>query len=201
MRVNTLFAFLTFIIIIIVVLMADSVVTAIAITVLLLNFLAISAYWDKLKKGYASINAVGWGSVPDEKEPAEEEQESIEDKEKKEKTSRVKSLLEENRGLVLPENTDQDQNTNLYGRAQEEYDNYINAYSTCWREAKPAVFQSCSEQDYSIDAANALMAQRRARDKRCMDGLVSKDANFYRHHYAEELDEAENKPWWSRGEF
>lgn len=199
MRVNTLFAVLTFIIIVIVIMMADSVVTAIVITVLLLNFLAISSYWDRLKKGYASINAVGWGEAPDEEENSVEDEDSKLEPDNKQKTMRVKSLLEEN--IPIAENTDQDQNTNLYGRDQEEYDGYINAYSTCWREAKPAVFQSCSEQDNSIDAANALMAQRRARDKRCMDGFVSKDAAFYRHHYAEELDEAENKCWWSRGEW
>ena len=198
MRVNILFAVLTLIVIIIVILMADSVVTAVVISALLLNFLAISAYWEKLKKNFASINAVGWGVAPDESEPESEPKSEP----KSEPTNRIKSLLEENKNLgITPENTNEDQNTNLYGRAQEDYDNYIVAYSTCWRKAKPAVFQTCSEQDRSIDAANALMAQRRARDKRCLDGLVSKDANFYRHHYAEELDEAENKAWWSRGEY
>lgn len=181
--------------------MADSIITAVIISALLLNFLAISANWEQLKKKFASINAVNWGAVPDDESEAEKKDESSEDTPKK-SPHRVKSLLEENKNLgVIPENTDQDQNTNLYGAAQEEYDNYINAYSTCWREAKPAILQTCSEQDYSIDEANALMAQRRARDKRCLDGWASKDANFYRHHYAEELDESENKPWWSRQEW
>jgi hypothetical protein len=47
---------------------------------------------------------------------------------------------------------------------------------------------------------NAIMAQRRSRDKKCMDGWASKDANYYKQHFAEELDEAEAKPWWSSGE-
>ena len=195
MRINILFAILTLIIVIIVILMADSVVTAIVITTLVLNFLAISGYW---KRGYASMNAVGWGVAPDEESEADEGSKSSKDV-ADDVPKRRKSLLEEN--TIPAENTSEDQNTNLYGRAQEEYDGYITGYTKCWREAKPAIFQSCSEQDNSIDAANALMAQRRARDKRCMDGKISKDAGFFKHHYAEELDEAENKVWWSRGEY
>ncbi len=192
---------LTLIIIIIVVLMADSIITAAVIVALLLNFLAISAYWKELRHGYASMNIAGWGAVPKD-ETAEEETADEETKDEESNPVPIKprkSLIEEN--IIPAENTSEDQNTNLYGRAQEEYDGYINAYTNCWRKPKPVIFQSCAEQDYSIDAANVMMAQRRARDKRCIDGAVSKDAGFFKHHYAEELDESENKIWWSRSEY
>jgi hypothetical protein len=188
--------------------MSDSLVTTVIVVTLVINYLLLS---DK-KKGFASMNIVGWGIAPDDEDAKDDknsdDKDSKDDKGKdgkddsnksSSKISRRKSMLEEN--IIPAENTHEDQNTNLYGRAQDEYDGYINAYTDCWREPKPAVVQSCSEQDYSIDSANALMAQRRARDKRCMDGLVSKDAAFYRHHFAEELDEEENKPWWSRSEY
>lgn len=179
--------------------MADSVITALVITTLLLNFLAIGAYWKQISHGYASLNAIGWGAVPDSKDPADDDHNNITENTDEEDAPlpRRKSLIEEN--TIPAENTDGDQNTNMYGRAQEEYDGYISAYTTCWRKPKPVVMQSCAEQDNSIDSRNVMMAQQRARDKRCMDGAL-KDANFYRHHYAEELTESENKPWWGVGE-
>jgi hypothetical protein len=197
MRVNPLFAVLTFIIIIIVVLMSDSILTSIAIVILLLNFLAISGYMRQ--KDYASLAAVGWGEIPeDETTDATEETENDENI-KDIPRRRKKSMIEENR--IPAENAVEDQNTNLYGRAQEEYDGYITAYTDCWRKPKPVLLKSCGEQDHSIDAANVMMAQKRARDKRCMDGFVSKDSRFYAHHYAGELDESESKVWWGQGDW
>jgi hypothetical protein len=170
--------------IIIVIIMADNPITAVIIIGLLVNILAVSAYWRQLRT-YVSANVVNWGEAPDDEDVAVEQNDSAE--EKIEEISKIPTL--------------EDQNTDLYGVNQEQYDGYITAYSTCWKEAKPVILKSCSEQDYSIDSANALMAQRRARDKRCYDGWASKDADFYRHHYAEELDEEENKPWWGRAEY
>lgn len=200
MRINTLFAVLTFIIIIIVILTADSIITALAVSALLLNILAVSSRWKQLRRKFASLNTVGWGMAPEDDEDAKESSEDAKESasEDDELPPRKLSLIEENR--ITPVNTVEDQNTNLYGRAQEEYDGYNTAYTDCWRKPKPALFKTCGEQDQSIDAANVMMAQRRARDKRCMDGLVSKDKYYYRHHFAGELDEAEEKVWWSRDE-
>lgn len=209
MRINILFAVLTLIIVIIVILMADSLMSAIVIVALILNFLAISAYWKQIQHGYASMNAMGWGGVPEdttnEDDAAKEEDATEEEDPAKVAAARRRnlplgqSLIEENR--IPAETTDEDQNPNLYGRAQEEYDGYISAYTDCWRKPKPAIFRSCAELDNSIDSANVMMAQKRARDKRCMDGAVSKDVYFHRHVYAEELDESENKIWWGKSDY
>lgn len=84
----------------------------------------------------------------------------------------------------------------LYGDEHEMHTAYNDAYTSCYKEPEPVVIQSCSEKSSSIDAMNAHMAQRRARDKKVMDGVASKDKYYYAHHFAQELDEAEAKPWW-----
>lgn len=66
---------------------------------------------------------------------------------------------------------------------------------------QPHIAVSASERAYGIDSANALMAQRRARDKRCIDGAVSKTADYYKYHYGPELDREAVKEWWGAGEW
>lgn len=202
MRINILFAMLTLFVIIIVILSTDSLLTAVVIIGLLINFLAAGSQIVSSNHGYLSMNAFGWGKVPDDPEEADPKKDkSGEDDDSTEEDDFAFPLKRRLHGEEVPENTDSDQNTNMYGRHQEEYDSYINSYTSAYPEPKPVVAVSCSERDNSIDGANALMAQRRARDKKCMDGAALKTAAFYRHHYAGELDESENKPWWGRSEF
>jgi hypothetical protein len=52
-----------------------------------------------------------------------------------------------------------------------------------------------------VDQANVEMARRRARDRQAIEGQASKDVNYYRYHFANELDEAEKKRWWGNHEF
>lgn len=69
-------------------------------------------------------------------------------------------------------------------------------------DVTPKVGVSCAENDYSVDALGTLMTQKRgARDKRAMDGAVSKGVDYYKYHYGSELDEEEAKPWWGRQEW
>lgn len=75
-----------------------------------------------------------------------------------------------------------------------------NSYKTSYDSPKPAVGPFCSENN-TVDAQNALQWQQRARDKKCIEGLVTKNANFYKYHYAGELDQAEKQPWWGNAEF
>lgn len=51
-----------------------------------------------------------------------------------------------------------------------------------------------------IDQKNMALAQLRARDKKCMDGAVSKNMYFYKKNYYNELDKEEAKQWWGRNE-
>jgi hypothetical protein len=170
MHINILFIVMTFVIIIAVVLLADNLTSAMLIVSLLANFFVISGHFNKLSKNILGISATNWGKPP------------------------AKPIAEE---VVAPVAVPADnQNTNLYGEDYERYHAYQDSYTGCYNEPKPVVGMSCSENSSGIDAMNAIMAQRRARDKKCMDGVASKDVNYYRHHFGSELDEAEAKPWW-----
>lgn len=199
MRINILFAMLTLIVVIIVIMSTDSLLTAIVIIGLLLNFLAVGSQIVSNNHSYLSMSVFGHGKVSEDSEETSVTSvtsvttgdNSVKD------TVPLKKRLH---GEEIPEITENDQNTNLYGRQQEEYDSYINSYTSAYPEPKPVVFASCSERDNSIDGANAIMAQKRARDKKCIDGKIVKDVNHYRHHYAAELEESENKVWWGANE-
>ena len=93
-----------------------------------------------------------------------------------------------------------DQNPNLrYGVDQREYDAYINTYATMPSQPQPVTYNS-TDVDACMDANMALIGQKRARDKRAIDGAVVKDANFYRHHFGDELDKTEKRVWWGESE-
>ena len=60
----------------------------------------------------------------------------------------------------------------------------------------------CNMNDYmGIDEANTRQVQLRTRDKRVIDGHITKNANYYKRHFGKELDESENKRWWGNDEY
>lgn len=83
----------------------------------------------------------------------------------------------------------------LYDDNYAKWDSYRFLPAQC---GAPVVYSDCSETSRDANVRITEVARSRARDKRCIDGLVTKDANFYRYHYAGELDEVEKKPWWGR---
>lgn len=98
------------------------------------------------------------------------------------------------------ETEQKDENPNLrYGVSQREYDAYITSFGKCY-PVKPVTVNG-TDIDNSMDSNMAVIAQKRARDKRAIDGAVVKDANFYRHHFADELDQTEKRVWWGESEF
>ncbi len=52
-----------------------------------------------------------------------------------------------------------------------------------------------------VDQANVELARRRARDKQALEGQATKDVNYYRYHFAGELNESESKRWWGNNEY
>ena len=52
----------------------------------------------------------------------------------------------------------------------------------------------------SIDEKAAQQAKMRNQEKRVLDGWTSKNLNYYRKNFADELDIEENLPWWGRDE-
>jgi hypothetical protein len=171
---NSLLIVLTCILVIIVIILADNLTTAMLIVSLLANFLVISSQFSKVSKNSLSIGAQDWprpSTVAVAPGPTESAPEGHEE-----------------------------QATDIYGPFYEMWDAYKSSYTDCYDKPQVHPHGGCNR-GYDIDGANAYMAQQRSRDKKAMDGWAVKDANFYKHHYGNELDDAENKPWWSRNEY
>jgi len=73
---------------------------------------------------------------------------------------------------------------------------YDDCYSPVSRE-----FTEDPYKPMSIDEKAAQLSKLRSRDKKCMDGLVSKNMYFYKKHYGDEIDREEAKPWWGADDF
>jgi hypothetical protein len=53
-----------------------------------------------------------------------------------------------------------------------------------------------------VDEATVELARRRQRDRQALEGQLSKDVNYYRYHFAGELDESERRHgWWGHHEY
>jgi hypothetical protein len=91
-----------------------------------------------------------------------------------------------------------EQSVDIYGPFYEMYHQYNNVH---YAQPPSRILNTCSERSNQIDAKVAQYSQSRARDKRCTDGWVTKNADYYKYHYANELSDTENKPWWGREEW
>lgn len=52
-----------------------------------------------------------------------------------------------------------------------------------------------------FDEKNSMYAAQRQRDKRALDGVTSKNMNYFKRHFSHELDQAENKRWWGNQDY
>ncbi len=175
---DSLLIILTCILIIIVIILADNLTTAMLIVSLLANFLVIGVQFNKISKGSLNVGAQNW---PTASNPAPQ--------------ASAETVREAGSG---PSEYPQE---GLYGPFYEMWDAYRNSYTSCYDKPQIYVHGHGCDRGYDMDGANAYMAQQRSRDKKALDGWAVKDANFYKHHYGNELDDAENKPWWSRNEY
>jgi hypothetical protein len=53
----------------------------------------------------------------------------------------------------------------------------------------------------NIDDLVTEMAAARSRDRRAIDGAVTKTADYYKRHYGDELDQSEAKVWWGNNDW
>lgn len=74
-------------------------------------------------------------------------------------------------------------------------------YSTCYKPKLAESNRCMLNAEPGIDATNARMAALRARDKKVIDGAVTKTADYYRRHFSDELEKAEAKRWWGQNEY
>ena len=60
----------------------------------------------------------------------------------------------------------------------------------------------CNINDYpTYDEQHARLAALRQRDKKAIDGWVTKNANYYKKNFGRELDDAEKQQWWGNDEY
>ncbi len=171
MTLNIYIVVLTFIMLIVVIYMAENVTTAVLIISLMANFLIICTHLSSIEMPeWVDPGKSGGGDSEPVEQPIE----------------------------VTRHANDE---YHMYGPDYDRYHQNHTAYTTAYAEPKPVIGMSSSELVGGVDAANALMAQRRARDKKCIDGYVSKTADYYRHHFNDELERSENKDWRSQYEW
>lgn len=167
---NVIFLVLTFILIIIVILMTGNLATAVLVISLLANFLFINSQFNQLHNATNSTDSTAPNKTVEHTDDS--------------------TTSKDNIYATL------DQVTDPYGHLYEQHHVFDSSYSTAYPEVKNIVGH-CSDTSYGIDSANAIMAQRRARDKKCSDGWATKTADYYKYHYGNELNDAERKIWWS----
>jgi hypothetical protein len=98
----------------------------------------------------------------------------------------------------------------LYGRDHTQYMAYTDVGNTGWTGTNlPQTFGTVYSAHVDIpngttlgvDQATVELARRRARDRQAIEGQNVKDVNYYRYHFAGELDEAEKRRWWGNHEY
>lgn len=164
MHISILFIILTFTIIIGIIILSDSLTSAMIIVSLLANFLVISSHFGKISKNIII-------------KPARREFDDQPEAEHKFEPEPEEALR------------------TIYGDKFDDWFAHKKGYTECYNA--PYI----DGIDSGIDTANALMASKRARDKRCLDGWASKNSDYYKFHFAGELDESEAKPWWGRTDY
>lgn len=92
------------------------------------------------------------------------------------------------------------QNPIFYPREAELNQGQTDTYSMCYQPVRPIV-SAGAELDSSVDGLIALNGQKRARDKKCLDGATLKDADFFKYYYDDELRLNESRPWWGDAEY
>lgn len=157
---TVLFAVLTFALIIGIILLSDSLTTAILIVSLLTNFFIINDHFARMRERQTRLDltAAGASDMHDDFVP------------------------DDGQSTPAPEATPE---------VTSEYDKWRLAYNNIGGDITAAPLGG------SIDAKNVRLSQRRARDKQCSIGWATKDANYYKMHFANELDGNEAKIWWN----
>jgi hypothetical protein len=176
MQLNVYFIILTFIVVLITIMLSKDLFTGIMIVTLLANFIMIS------------INLSRTVKVDTDKPSADQEIDDIIDAASKAARTQDGAAVDEN------------DTPHIYGPEYDIYHKDIETYNTAYDDPKFPLNRGITEAFQGVDAANAYMAQSRARDKKCLDGLTAKTSDFYKHHYSNEFALEEAKRWWGNYE-
>lgn len=167
MRLNINLVVLSFIIIIAIIFMADSMTTAVLLITLIVNFIVVCVHLssieneceDSMSSQSSTMTAADIGPAVQAAHPGMQQ--------------------------------------SGYGIEHDLYSHMNEHFSP----PTPFPITSASDGIVGVDSANVIMAQQRTRDKRAMTAAATKTANYYRHHFADELEESEAKRWWGANEF
>lgn len=77
-----------------------------------------------------------------------------------------------------------------------EYHDY-NSYKTGYGSVDAPMYGGT----HSVDDMGMRLGIRRDRNRQCTEGMLSKDANYYKYHFGGEFADYENRPWWGRNEY
>lgn len=170
---RTLFIALTFFVIVAIIVLADSLATAVAIISIATSFFVISSISAKIGPKTTSVGTPPL--APAEQLPAEEAQ----------------AVKSEPSADVMLNHTDE---ISMYGEDYAQMRSFVTSYqSPAPRAVSLASMTECTK---DVDTLNAQIAARRARDKASMDGATIKDADYWRAWHSDELAQAESAPWW-----
>lgn len=74
-------------------------------------------------------------------------------------------------------------------------------YTSCYKPPSYEVLDGDINNHMSYDDRNTLEVMARERSKKVTDGWASKNADYYKQHFSDELDREERQRWWGNKEF
>lgn len=188
MREHSVFIVMTFIVIVAIVMVSDSMTTAASLISLVASFFVIAAIGGK----FARLTGIDMGTT-DSSAAKEPTADTTEDQSQSQSPSQSQS---DQIAAIGSAPFGATQEALMYGADYSNMRSYVTSFPLS--EARSTYLATPTECTKDIDTLNAQMAARRTRDKRAMDGATIKDADYYRAHFADELAYAENAPWWGR---
>jgi len=177
---NIMFILVAFIMVVAVIAAAENLTTSMLVVSLLTNFLVLGSQMNKISNRDKSTNLLTPYESFSNPGPAE----------------------------VAPNSAPEPSLDQLL--AQREYDKY-NLY-TEYNKPRYSAYDSVDDYTYArplpdgdnaynVNNSGVNMSINRARDKRALTGWATKDVNYYKYHFSNELSNEENKPWWGRNEY
>jgi hypothetical protein len=180
MRIGLIFLFI-FIAIVFCIYVAKDLATAVLMVSLMTNFVVLSLCITKVCK--ISYNE----STKQSEQYAEAIKKALDEKPPAEKPSEPAEPLPVNPGTQYAEQP-------MYEESHIAAANFKDSYFTY---TSPKL---CDVSTTSIDNSNVSLARSRARDRKCTDGWVTKNANYFKDNYGTEFVDRENALWWGRNE-
>lgn len=86
----------------------------------------------------------------------------------------------------------------LYSIADDDYNTYKDVLLDNYKKDHPTIqeYAEIGTNESDGDSANVAMIKAMNRDKRKMDSARGKTSDYYKYHFADELDYSENHVWW-----